>query len=86
MTGLDEEVRTFVLSRPITEQFVSRVADLLDFVVPGFRDEGRSRLTIAFGCTGGQHRSIAIAEEIARRMRESGTPSVSVWHRELERK
>jgi UPF0042 nucleotide-binding protein len=85
LSGLDEEVREFVLSRPITEQFVRHVTDLLAYVIPGFREEGRSRLTIAFGCTGGQHRSVAISEEVARRMRESGLAPVSVWHRELER-
>ncbi len=86
LTGLDQEVREFVLAKPITERFVSHVTDFLQFVIPGFRDEGRSRLTIAFGCTGGQHRSIAIVEEVARRLRESGsTTPVTVWHRELER-
>jgi UPF0042 nucleotide-binding protein len=85
LNGLDEDVRAFVLSKPITQQFVGSVTDFLEFVIPGFRDEGRSRLTIAFGCTGGQHRSIAISEEVARRLRESSSVPVSVWHRELER-
>jgi len=85
LNGLDDEVRKFVLSKPITERFVSTVTDFLEFVIPGFRDEGRSRLTIGFGCTGGQHRSIAIAEEVARRLRETGSAPVTVWHRELER-
>src|SRR4051794_20071260 len=85
LTGLDEEVRTIVLSKPITEKFVDSASEFLDFVIPGFREEGRSRLTVAFGCTGGQHRSIAIAEEVARRLREKGSPQVSVWHRELDR-
>jgi len=64
---------------------VGSVTDFLEFVVPGFRDEGRSRLTVGFGCTGGQHRSIAIAEEVARRLRADETAPVTVWHRELER-
>src|SRR4051794_23882506 len=85
LNGLDEDVRAFVLSKPITQQFVGSVTDFLEFVIPGFRDEGRSRLTIGFGCTGGQHRSIAISEEVARRLRESSSMPVSVWHRELER-
>jgi UPF0042 nucleotide-binding protein len=85
LTGMDEEVRDFVLNKPITKRFVDEVTDFLELVIPGFRDEGRSRLTIAFGCTGGQHRSIAIAEEVARRLREAGTEPVSVRHRELER-
>jgi UPF0042 nucleotide-binding protein len=85
LNGLDSEVRDFVLSKPITERFVGRVTDLLDFVIPGFREEGRSRLTIGFGCTGGQHRSVAIAEEVGRRLREKEIGQVSVWHREMER-
>lgn len=85
LSGLDDEVREFVLSRPITEHFVTQVTDMLEYVIPGFRDEGRSRLTVAFGCTGGQHRSVAIAEEVARRMRGAGVSPVGVWHRELDR-
>jgi UPF0042 nucleotide-binding protein len=85
LNGLDEDVRSFVLSKPITQRFVDQVTDFLEMVIPGFRHEGRSRLTIAFGCTGGQHRSIAIAEEVARRLRDSSSMPVSVWHRELER-
>jgi len=85
LNGLDDEVRDFVLSQPITRRFVEQVADFLDFLVPGFEKEGRSRLTVAFGCTGGQHRSIAIAEEVARQLREREGLPVSIWHRELER-
>ncbi len=85
LTGLDEEVREFVLSKPITESFVRDVTNFLAMVIPGFRDEGRSRLTIGFGCTGGQHRSVAIAEEIAHTLHESSSAPVTVWHRELER-
>ena len=61
------------------------VTDFLELVTPGFHDEGRSRLTVAFGCTGGQHRSVAIAEEVARRLRDASSAPVTVWHRELER-
>jgi len=85
LTGLDEPVRDFVLAQPITQRFVEFVAQFLELVVPGYREEGRSRLTVAFGCTGGQHRSIAIAEEVATRWREAGGGPISIWHRELER-
>src|SRR3954452_13230456 len=71
LSGLDREVSDFVLAKPITKNFIRQVNEFLDFVIPGFRDEGRSRLTIAFGCTGGQHRSVAIAEEVGRRLRDS---------------
>ena len=85
LNGLDDEVRAFVLAQPLTEHFVGQVSDFLDFLIPGFEKEGRSRLTVAFGCTGGQHRSIAIAEEVARRLREKEISPVTIWHRELER-
>ncbi len=85
LNGLDEEVRDFVLSKPITERFVRDVTNFLAMVIPGFRDEGRSRLTVGFGCTGGQHRSVAIAEEVAHTLRDSSSAPVTVWHRELER-
>jgi len=85
LTGLDEPVRDFVLNQPITKRFLDNVEEFLETTAPGYEAEGKGRLTVAFGCTGGQHRSIAIAEEIARRWREDGRGPVSVWHRELER-
>ena len=85
LNGLDSEVRSFVLAQPITGRFLDNVLQFLQLVVPGYESEGRSRLTVAFGCTGGQHRSIAIAEEVAARRREAAGGPVSVWHRELER-
>jgi UPF0042 nucleotide-binding protein len=64
-------------------EFIDRVDELLDFLIPLYAAEGKSTLTVAFGCTGGQHRSIAIAEELARRLREAGVPDVILFHREL---
>jgi UPF0042 nucleotide-binding protein len=85
LNGLDQEVRKFVLDQPITGRFLDFVHQFLQLVLPGYEAEGRGRLTVAFGCTGGQHRSIAIAEEVAARWREANDGPVSVWHRELER-
>jgi UPF0042 nucleotide-binding protein len=86
LTGLDAEVRKFVLEQPLSGRFVDQVTEFLRSVVPGFEKEGRSRLTVGFGCTGGQHRSIAIAEEVAAKLREDDVAPVSVWHRELDRR
>jgi UPF0042 nucleotide-binding protein len=85
LTGLDEPVREFVLSQPTTEHFLDLVAQYLALTLPGYEAEGKSRLVVGIGCTGGQHRSIAIAEALAARWRKSGGAPVTVWHRELER-
>jgi UPF0042 nucleotide-binding protein len=85
LSGLAEPVRNFVLGQPTTKRFLDFVDEFLAFSVPAYQAEGKTRLTVAIGCTGGFHRSIAIAEEIAARWRSAGHGPVSVWHRELDR-
>lgn len=82
-TGRDENVRDYVLGRPDTGPFLDAFRHLLDVVVPGYIDEGKRYLTIAIGCTGGRHRSVAIAEEIAAHIAEGADVPVSVEHRDL---
>ncbi|HMC42860.1 MAG TPA: RNase adapter RapZ [Acidimicrobiales bacterium] len=83
-TGLDEPVRQYVLEQPETEQFLEKLGDLLGLLLPGYVREGKAYLTIAVGCTGGQHRSVVIAEEIARLIEARGfKPNVS--HRDVHR-
>jgi UPF0042 nucleotide-binding protein len=82
LTGLDEPVRSFVLGLGDTEEFLGRVEGLLEFLVPRYRAEGKSYLTIGIGCTGGRHRSVAIAEEVGRRL-SAGEVEVAVRHRDL---
>jgi UPF0042 nucleotide-binding protein len=84
-SGLTPEVREYVLSQPIAESFLDRLHELLDLLVPAYVDEGKTRLTIAIGCTGGWHRSIVVSEELAAWLRERDFGPVSVFHRELER-
>ena len=83
-TGRDEIVRTFVLDQPAAGAFLEWVAGFLDFAVPAYEAEGKSHLAIGIGCTGGIHRSIVIADEIATHLRSQGR-SVAVYHRELAR-
>jgi UPF0042 nucleotide-binding protein len=83
-SGLDEPVRDYVLSQPETQEFLNKVDDLLTSTLPSFVREGKSYLTIAMGCTGGRHRSVAMAEALAKRMGEHGHP-VSVFHRDVDR-
>lgn len=72
LTGHDPKVRDYVLERSITSAFLDRLEDMLVDLFPAYHGEGRSYLTIAIGCTGGRHRSVAIAEELARRFDERG--------------
>ncbi len=85
-SGLTPPVREYVLAQPAAARFLELVEQFLDFSIPAFEDEGKSRLTIALGCTGGQHRSIVLAEELAAWLRARGLGPVSVFHRELERR
>ncbi|MFN0091767.1 MAG: RNase adapter RapZ [Acidimicrobiales bacterium] len=84
LTGKDEPVRAYVLGQEATVEFLARLDDLLDVLLPAYVKEGKAYLTIAMGCTGGRHRSVAIAEELARRLREKGHP-VRVAHRDVDR-
>ena len=84
-SGLTAPVRDFVLAQPAAGRFLELVEELLAFSIPAFVDEGKSRLTIAIGCTGGRHRSIVLAEELATWLRANGFGPVSVFHRELDR-
>jgi UPF0042 nucleotide-binding protein len=84
MSGLDQEVRDYVLRQDAAGAFLERVDDLLGLLLPAYTTEGKSYLTIAVGCTGGRHRSVVVAEELALGLRghEYG---VSVIHRDIDR-
>lgn len=82
LTGLDEPVRRFVLEQPATGEFLSRFERLLELLLPAYAAEGKSYLSIAVGCTGGQHRSVALSEELASWMRSRGYQP-RVTHRDL---
>jgi UPF0042 nucleotide-binding protein len=83
-TGIDAEVAAYVLQRPETERFLEQASALFESILPLYVREGKSYLTLAIGCTGGQHRSVALAEAFAQRMRTWGY-TVSVRHRDLQR-
>ena len=83
-SGLEPDVRSFVLDRPETSAFLEKLNQLLSMLIPAYTREGKSYLTIAMGCTGGRHRSVALAEELARRLSDDGVPT-TVFHRDVER-
>ena len=85
-SGQTEPVREFVLGQPITTAFLAHLDDFFATVIPAYLAEGKTRLTIAIGCTGGFHRSVAIGEALATRLEALHMGPVAVWHRELERR
>ena len=84
LTGRDEAVRQFVLDQAATQDFLGRVEGLFESLIPAYRNEGKSYLTIAVGCTGGQHRSVAIAEALSLRLANRGVEA-RVAHRDIEK-
>ncbi|HVR87964.1 MAG TPA: RNase adapter RapZ [Candidatus Limnocylindria bacterium] len=85
LSGSDELVRRFVLDHPATKAFLDRLMPLLDFTLPRYEEEKKARLGVAFGCTGGRHRSVAIADDVARRLRGSWRGEVVVEHRDRDK-
>jgi UPF0042 nucleotide-binding protein len=85
LTGQDEAVREFVLSQPDAPEFLEHYVAALAAVADGYRRENKRHATIAMGCTGGKHRSVAMAEEVARQLRSLPGVSVTVRHRDLGR-
>jgi UPF0042 nucleotide-binding protein len=84
LSGLDEPVRDFVMAEDATHDFVDRVDDLVGSLLPAFSAEGKAYLTVALGCTGGRHRSVVLAEELARRLRGRDWAPF-VIHRDIDR-
>ena len=84
LTGLDDPVRRYVCSQPATGEFLARLDDLLAVLLPAYVKEGKSYLSVGVGCTGGTHRSVVIAEELGRMLRERGFAPV-VSHRDVEK-
>jgi RNase adapter protein RapZ len=84
LTGLDRKVANYVRSFPQTEEFLSRVTELMLYLLPHYVQEGKSYVTVGIGCTGGQHRSVMMAEEMARRLKRAGY-LVKAVHRDIPR-
>ncbi|MGH2734275.1 MAG: RNase adapter RapZ, partial [Actinomycetota bacterium] len=84
LTGLDAPVRNYVMEQNSTGDFVARVQDLFAVLLPGYQSEGRHYLTVAVGCTGGRHRSVALAEEVGRFIEDKGF-AAKVIHRDVDR-
>jgi len=83
-TGLDPKVAAYVRGFPQTKEFLNRVTKLMLYLLPHYVKEGKSYLTVAFGCTGGQHRSVMMAEELGKRLRKAGY-QIKALHRDIVR-
>ena len=83
-TGLDKNVRDYVLANQVAVDTLQKITDLLDFLIPLYQKEGKTQLVIAFGCTGGKHRSVTFAEQLYHHFYEQGK-RVTVVHRDIKR-
>jgi RNase adapter protein RapZ len=84
LTGKNPKVASYVLEREETQQFLDRIVDLCHFLFPRYQKEGKAYLTVALGCTGGKHRSVAMAEELAKRLHPA-SDRIQVWDRDVEK-
>lgn len=84
LRGTDEAVRDYVLGHAEASEFLTRVEDLLGFLIPRYEEEGKSYLTIGLGCTGGHHRSVVLAQELEAWLEKEGI-SATVRHRDVDR-
>ena len=82
-TGNDTPVSDYVMSYPESEEFLQKVMDMLVFLVPNYIKEGKSRLVVAIGCTGGKHRSVTLANEISEKLKETNLCGVTLHHRDI---
>lgn len=84
-TGQDSDVYDYVMKWPETQSFLTKLLDMLHFLIPQYRKEGKSQVIIGIGCTGGKHRSVAISEYLGKMLGASETEVVSVSHRDADR-
>lgn len=83
-TGLDDDVVNYVKNSPVTNEYLNKLMDFMDFLVPNYIEEGKSTLVIAVGCTGGKHRSVTVANEIYKHMLEGGY-NTFIAHRDINK-
>lgn len=84
-TGMDDEVFDYVMGFPEAEQFLEKLTDLLTFLIPNYIKEGKYRLVVGIGCTGGKHRSVTLSRELYKRMKDRGDYGLTLIHRDIGR-
>ena len=85
LTGEDKPVHDYVMSFPQTQEFMKKLVDMLQYLIPYYVKEGKNQLVIAVGCTGGQHRSVTIANEIYAALKDHGDYGINLVHRDLSK-
>lgn len=83
-TGNDKEVQDYVMACPESHIFLDKLMDMLQFLVPNYVKEGKYRLVVAIGCTGGKHRSVTLANELYQRMKNQGNYGITIFHRDVD--
>ena len=85
-TGNDKEVQEYVLNSPVTEIFMDKLVDMVDFLIPNYIDEGKNQLVIGIGCTGGHHRSVTVANELYKKLsKDNENYGIRIAHRDIDR-
>lgn len=84
-TGKDKEVRDYVMSFPEAEIFLTKLSDMVQFLIPNYVKEGKYRLVICIGCTGGKHRSVTLANALYERLKDQGDYGLTLMHRDADR-
>ncbi len=82
-TGNDKEVQDYVMGFPEAGEFMEKLTDMLRFLIPNYVKEGKYRLVVAIGCTGGKHRSVTLANELYKRMKDNGKYGLKLYHRDM---
>lgn len=83
-TGNDKEVQDYVMNNTEATVFMDKLTDMIQFLIPNYVKEGKYRLVIAIGCTGGKHRSVTLANELYKRMRDAGNYGIKLYHRDVD--
>lgn len=83
-TGNDSEVQEYVMACEESEEFLNKLVDMLLFLIPNYVKEGKYRLVVAIGCTGGKHRSVTLANELYKRMKNQRDYGITVYHRDVD--
>ena len=86
-TGLEKDVQDFVLKSEVTQEFLKKLVDMMNFLIPNYIAEGKNQLVVGIGCTGGHHRSVTIANELFKALdKEDMMYGIKIAHRDIERK